>query len=791
MKQFLNKALLGLASVGFAATSMVSCYEGEIYNAGAPDDLQQKIDSIAASQAANNNNNGGGNNYDGLIEDVYSFGATDFSSGWWNQFSKYYVIPDGEKWTAVFNLNINPEASNTYKNFALIIANNDVRGGGNYKEYGAIRFDNQPSGNSEWGEYIDRKCVESTLTFETDTDKGVQKLGGLVTLTIDRSDPEAFTVTMTNGEVTKTYKQKSAIANLNADENDKNICVFLCVEGSYIDFQYTSIEPIGGATSRNDKQPVSMVLNNIPATIVLSDELKFEDVIKTATATIEFEEGVTKEVSAEDLTFSVIPDFTTIGTKTIIASYSTTFKGEGSTKAVIGSFAVNIITPEMAVKLPVRVCGKPMELSILNVVGNGKVVEDDEMGIIFRNEPGTGEINKNYLEIPSECVNACADAKCITLSFKVRNYGKAAINEWAPMFTINNGVDYTFGQMRCGGQLIVNQNGYMNGGQHSTFKGAGWISGNNDWHTVTASFYDGGMTLIIDGELVGEDVADGTEGKNISGFITDLNNTAKTIKLGGGQLQSWQDADQPLEFADVEISNKPVTSKALPINELTISVNGVDTPVSKKNIVGAGDFIRDEKMGVVYKNEATDPRSNYLLLPSDLLSHSVDSKAMTITFWAKGDEKTAHFSPIFSAYGAAPVDGKNGLPMFIMQSRGLLQLNNAGWCDFTKEQNVAGQNKESVEHLQDGNWHLISCTLTETSAKYMVDGEVFNEWTVTGTGDGNVIAGLFSNGADLKYICLGGNQAWDWKDVDCNCSFAKLAIYDKALTADEIKALMK
>ena len=52
---------------------------------------------------------------------------------------------------AVFNLYIDPNASNTYKNFALIICSDadrdDTEG---YKEYGAIRFDNQrlaiPSG---------------------------------------------------------------------------------------------------------------------------------------------------------------------------------------------------------------------------------------------------------------------------------------------------------------------------------------------------------------------------------------------------------------------------------------------------------------------------------------------------------------------------------------------------------------------------------------------------------------------------------------------------------------------
>ena len=56
---------------------------------------------------------------EGYIADEY---LTDDQFEWWAAFSKYYQIPDGETWNAIFNLNINPSASNTYKNFALILA---------------------------------------------------------------------------------------------------------------------------------------------------------------------------------------------------------------------------------------------------------------------------------------------------------------------------------------------------------------------------------------------------------------------------------------------------------------------------------------------------------------------------------------------------------------------------------------------------------------------------------------------------------------------------------------------
>lgn len=60
-----------------------------------------------------------------------------------------------------------------------------------------------------------------------------------------------------------------------------------------------------------------------------------------------------------------------------------------------------------------------------------------------------------------------------------------------------------------------------------------------------------------------------------------------------------------------------------------------------------------------------------------------------------------------------------------------------------------------------------------------------------GSGDGNTISGIFTNGADLKYISLGGNQAWTWADPDPGFMFDDIAIYNKALTIDEIQAIMK
>lgn len=331
----LNKLASVFCVAAMGLTALTGCEGSDMFSVNSPDWLSEKIDSIEKSKVSTEEV------LVGMNEDVYTVGNTDFSSGFWSSFSKYYVVQDNQKWNAVFNLNINPSATNTYKNFALIITNDVDRGGTGYTEYGAIRFDNQPSGNSEWGDHIDRSCVQSNLTFETDTDKGVDKLGGKVTLTVDRSRVDTFMVKITNGTVTKTYIQPSKIANLNADESNTNIRCFLVPEGSFIDFQQSNVEPIGGYTSAQDKAPVSMVLNNVPAEVDKGTTL--EEAMQNVSATVTFEEGVTKVIPASELLFSAINDMDEVGEKTLIVIYNKTFKGENAATPIVANAKFNVV----------------------------------------------------------------------------------------------------------------------------------------------------------------------------------------------------------------------------------------------------------------------------------------------------------------------------------------------------------------------------------------------------------------------------------------------------------------
>ena len=318
-----NKIATAFCAAALGMMMLTSCEGGDLFSINAPDWLSSKADSIAAEKAKNQ----GGDVIEGMEEDVYTVGATDFSTGWWAQFSKYYQIPEGQKWITQFNLNINPAATNTYKNFALIITNDEDR-------------DFQPSGNSEWGDYIDRSLATSDLEFGSDTDSGVDRLGGKVTLTIDRTSG-GLEVTITNGNVTKVYKQTSPLTNLNADASNTTIRAFLVPEGSFINFLGSTIEPIGGFTSREDKQPLSMTLNGVPKKVLQGTS--FEDAFANVTATIQFEQEVSATVKASDLTFQTVPNMHSLGKKTLVAVYAKTYKGEAANTPIIGTAEFEVV----------------------------------------------------------------------------------------------------------------------------------------------------------------------------------------------------------------------------------------------------------------------------------------------------------------------------------------------------------------------------------------------------------------------------------------------------------------
>ena len=331
-----NKLATVLCSAALGLVALTSCEGGDLYSINGPDWMSAKIDSIAASK----NQGGDEQEIEGLHEDVYNIGAEDLSSGFFT-LGKTYVVSAGERWQAQFNLTVNPD-NKYYKNFYIVL--NAISGETLGDEYGVIRFDNDPTKNSEWntvGSEIDRSLVGGTFTNSSgadDIDASVQKMNGKITLTVDRAGGGLY-IEMTNGNLTKTYMQSSSFPSTGSDTD---LACRIGIEGSLVSFLGSTIEPIGGYTSKDDKQPKSMVLKGVPGKVLQGTDL--ETLVANVTADVTFE-GLPAPVSvpAAELHFEAIPDMTDLGTKTLIAVYTKTFKGESAEAPVIATAKFQIV----------------------------------------------------------------------------------------------------------------------------------------------------------------------------------------------------------------------------------------------------------------------------------------------------------------------------------------------------------------------------------------------------------------------------------------------------------------
>ena len=306
--------------------ALTSCEGGDLYKMDAPDWIAEKVDSIKQANTPEE--------LVGMMDDYYPIGETDFTASFWT-LGKTYVVPAGKKWNAEFTLTVNPD-NKYYKNFYIVLNSADMG-----TEYGVIRFDNDPSKNSEWGSHIDRSLVVANFgnaSGTDDIDPSVQNMNGKITLTVERQDGGIY-INFTNGTLSKSYIQNTPFPD--AATASQDICCRIGVEGSFVQFLTTNIEPIGGCTSKEDKQPVSMLLKNVPSEI--QQGIALEEAMKNVTAVVTYEQDVIKEVTADQLVFNSIPDISDPGKKTLVVMYAKTTNGAAAAKPIMASAEIEVV----------------------------------------------------------------------------------------------------------------------------------------------------------------------------------------------------------------------------------------------------------------------------------------------------------------------------------------------------------------------------------------------------------------------------------------------------------------
>ncbi|MCW3805333.1 hypothetical protein [Plebeiibacterium marinum] len=318
-----NKLMKWALCIAFlAALGLVGCEKTDIYSIDSPADLQSKIDSIATAKA---NIDTGDTTYIDIATAIV--GPEDNSAGWWSAFSDYFTIPTNKLLHLEF-VNHNGGSANNWNNWNLAITNEVAdRDGEGYKEYFVLRSDafGWGGGMGDEGYVYDGNMISQNYP-DTDGDGDIWNDfrttmdGATVTLDIDHSATGNVYVTATavgtNGtELVQTYQQPvSATAD---------IVAFLICDASYFEMQNAYLIP-SKVTVVEDVDPVSITIENSPSFVEIGDEDFWGDAI----ATVTFADGSSEQVDTADIAFSVIPDMTTLGEKTVIVAYNKTKQGE-------------------------------------------------------------------------------------------------------------------------------------------------------------------------------------------------------------------------------------------------------------------------------------------------------------------------------------------------------------------------------------------------------------------------------------------------------------------------------
>lgn len=616
-------------ALSVASATMTGCYEGDIYDVGQPDWLQSTIDSIAA---ANTSNSTSGDTTFITLENK-SVGASDNSDSWWTVFSDYFTVPAGQK--LVLEFTNYSSGANNWNNWNLACANAE-RDASGYAEYFVIRSDAYG-----WGGTLENGYNSALLSVDyfdegkaADWAEWLAAMNGAnVTMEIDHSAQGPTYVTVTqNGIDGKVYTESFVSEGTTVDA----IVVWLVCDGSHFEFGRAYLVPTD-ITVIEDQQPVTLSVTGAPSAIELGDE----NFWKGATATVTFADGTTAQVDSAELTFTVVPDLTTVGSKTVTVAYSKTKQGnygkavatfytfdvtapissieiEASTttyyyapgtttitkddidvtsfiKSVIGktgttdieipsteySAEVTTLPATMTDKIIITVTYKDLtatlEVSLEQldtdnliltgkIVGDGAFVDDEIFGKVYKNNTDNVAIRENYLTLPTDKINACADAGRLTISFWIKNYNKATISEWSPIFMIKNGdvnSEWSYYIFRHKGQLLVNYAGYVDSPLAEDWSAeTDWLNGNDDWHYVVATVSNDDLTLYVDGEILSTCTPNGTDANNTSGFIDGLADI-NFFALGGAQSNGWGDPDVPCMYADLNISNAAPTAEAV------------------------------------------------------------------------------------------------------------------------------------------------------------------------------------------------------------------------------------
>lgn len=321
-----------LAVAAFVASVSVSCSEISFIDINPPADLQSKIDSIAEANKKPESDTTWFTIATALV------GAEDNSSGWWTEFSDYFTVSQGKR--TVLEFYNHGKGVDNWNNYNVCLASGE-RDSDGYSEFFVLRSDTYGWGNADYNGAMfknDYPDVDGDGDIWNDFRTLMQ--GAYTKIEIDyASAGTAFVYTTaiaTDGtELRQTYEQPVTGTSL--------VC-FLIADGSHMNMVKAYQIP-SQIAEIPDEMAASIVVTGTPAAI----EVGSEDFWGQGVATVTFTDGSTAVADTADITF-VVPDLSTVGTKTILYSYSKTKQGNYG-KAVAGTYTLEVTNPIVALNV--------------------------------------------------------------------------------------------------------------------------------------------------------------------------------------------------------------------------------------------------------------------------------------------------------------------------------------------------------------------------------------------------------------------------------------------------------
>lgn len=320
-----------LAAATFVASVSVSCSEISFIDINPPADLQSKIDSIAEANKRPDSDTTWFTIATALV------GAEDNTSGWWTEFSDYFAVNQGKR--TVLEFYNHGKGVDNWNNYNVCLASGE-RDSDGYAEFFVLRADTYGWGNGDYNGAMfknDYPDVDGDGDIWNDFRTLMQ--GAYTKIEIDYATAgTAFVYTTAKAvdgtEIHQTYEQPVTGTSL--------VC-FLIADGSHMNMVKAYQVP-SQIAEIPDEMAASITVTGTPAAI----EVGSEDFWGQGVATVTFTDGSTTVADTADVTF-VVPDLSTVGTKTIIYSYSKTKQGNYG-KPVAGTYTLEVTNPIVALE---------------------------------------------------------------------------------------------------------------------------------------------------------------------------------------------------------------------------------------------------------------------------------------------------------------------------------------------------------------------------------------------------------------------------------------------------------